>query len=114
MAKREPQLDTTYLTTRSAGETGGAILDPEAAARTASPSKVEDPAPRPSHHELDVAVPLPCRNEEPAIGSVVERFRRALPNATVYVYDNASSDRTAEVARAAGAIVRHVPRPDRK
>jgi hypothetical protein len=42
---------------------------------------------------------------------VVESFRRALPNATVYVYDNASWDRTADVARTAGAIVRHVPQP---
>ncbi len=41
-----------------------------------------------------IAVLLPCYNEEAAIRSVVSRFRRVLPGATVYVYDNASSDRT--------------------
>lgn len=53
-----------------------------------------------------VAVILPCYNEEAAVGAVVAAFRAALPDATVYVYDNASSDRTQEVARAAGAVVR--------
>ncbi|GAB4369356.1 MAG: glycosyltransferase family 2 protein [Kiloniellaceae bacterium] len=52
-----------------------------------------------------VAVLLPCYNEEAAIGQVVRAFRRALPQAEIYVYDNASSDRTAEVAAAAGATV---------
>ena len=45
-----------------------------------------------------IAVLLPCYNEEAAIGQVVRDFRAALPQATVYVYDNASSDRTGEVA----------------
>jgi glycosyltransferase involved in cell wall biosynthesis len=49
---------------------------------------------------------LPCFNEEAAIGATVEGFRRALPGATVYVYDNNSRDRTREVAAAAGAVVR--------
>ena len=53
-----------------------------------------------------IAVLLPCYNEEAAIGATVEGFRRALPGAAVYVYDNNSSDRTGEVAAAAGAIVR--------
>ena len=53
-----------------------------------------------------VAVLVPCYNEEAAIAQVVTDFRAALPDATVYVYDNASSDRTSEVARAAGAVVR--------
>ena len=53
-----------------------------------------------------VAVLLPCYNEEAAIGATVEGFRRALPEATVYVYDNNSKDRTREVAAAAGAVVR--------
>ena len=53
-----------------------------------------------------VAVLLPCYNEEAAIGATVAGFRAALPHATVYVYDNNSRDRTAEVARAAGAEVR--------
>jgi glycosyltransferase involved in cell wall biosynthesis len=53
-----------------------------------------------------VAILLPCYNEETAIAQTVADFRLALPGAVVYVYDNNSSDRTAEVARAAGAIVR--------
>jgi len=53
-----------------------------------------------------VAVILPCYNEEAAIASTVAGFRAALPGADIYVFDNNSKDRTAEVARAAGAIVR--------
>jgi glycosyltransferase involved in cell wall biosynthesis len=53
-----------------------------------------------------VAVILPCYNEEAAIAATVAGFRTALPQAAVYVYDNNSTDRTAEIARAAGAIVR--------
>ncbi|MEI9885966.1 MAG: glycosyltransferase family 2 protein [Rhizomicrobium sp.] len=56
---------------------------------------------------IEIAVILPCYNEEAAIGKTVRDFRAALPNATVYVYDNNSKDRTAEVARDAGAIVRN-------
>src|SRR5690348_10987521 len=54
----------------------------------------------------EIAVILPCYNEEAAIGNTVRAFRAALPQAQVYVYDNNSKDRTAEVARSAGAIVR--------
>ena len=54
----------------------------------------------------EIAVILPCYNEEAAIGDTVRAFRAALPRAQIYVYDNNSKDRTAEVARAAGAIVR--------
>ena len=53
-----------------------------------------------------IAVILPCYNEAAAIGQTVADFRQALPQADIYVYDNNSSDRTAEVAGAAGAIVR--------
>ncbi|MBK0394422.1 glycosyltransferase family 2 protein [Ramlibacter algicola] len=60
---------------------------------------------------VDIAVLIPCYNEEVAIGQVVRDFRRALPGARVYVYDNASTDRTAEVAAAAGAIVGQEPFP---
>ena len=49
---------------------------------------------------------LPCYNEEAAIGATVRGFREALPDATVYVYDNNSRDRTCEVAAEAGAVVR--------
>lgn len=55
---------------------------------------------------LSVAVILPCYNEEAAIGTVVADFRKALPEARIYVYDNNSRDRTSAVAAAAGAIVR--------
>ncbi len=63
----------------------------------------------PSAAAPTVAVLIPCYNEETAIASVVRDFRAALPGATIYVYDNNSSDRTVEVARAAGATVRHEP-----
>jgi glycosyltransferase involved in cell wall biosynthesis len=52
-----------------------------------------------------VAVLIPCFNEEITIGEVVRNFRAQLPDADVFVYDNNSSDRTAEMARAAGAVV---------
>jgi glycosyltransferase involved in cell wall biosynthesis len=53
-----------------------------------------------------VAVLVPCFNEEAAIAKVVADFRASLPDATVYVYDNNSTDKTIEVALAAGAEVR--------
>jgi glycosyltransferase involved in cell wall biosynthesis len=55
---------------------------------------------------LRIAVLVPCFNEEAAVAAVVGGFRKALPTAKIYVYDNNSKDRTAEVARAAGAEVR--------
>ena len=61
--------------------------------------------------ELKVAVLLPCRNESPTIAKVVKDFQTVLPKATVYVYDNASTDNTAERAAHAGAIVRYAPEP---
>jgi glycosyltransferase involved in cell wall biosynthesis len=54
----------------------------------------------------EIAILVPCFNEEFTIGQTVSAFREALPPATVYVYDNNSTDRTIEVARAAGAVVR--------
>jgi glycosyltransferase involved in cell wall biosynthesis len=54
---------------------------------------------------IDIAVLLPCHNEEAAIGRVVAAFSAALPQAKIYVYDNLSTDRTAERAREAGARV---------
>ena len=57
-----------------------------------------------------VAVLLPCYNEEVTIERVVRDFRAALPDAVVYVYDNNSTDRTAEIAAAGGAVVRKEPR----
>ncbi|RYD55610.1 MAG: glycosyltransferase [Sphingomonadales bacterium] len=56
--------------------------------------------------EPRIAVLLPCYNEEAAIAQTIASFRAALPMATIYVYDNNSGDRTIEVAREAGAVVR--------
>ncbi len=53
-----------------------------------------------------IAVLIPCYNEEQTIEKVVADVRRELPEAAVYVYDNNSTDRTAELAEAAGAVVR--------
>src|SRR3989337_137443 len=53
-----------------------------------------------------IAVLLHCYNEEAAVASTVAAFRAALPDAAIYVYDNNSADRTVEIAREAGAIVR--------
>lgn len=66
---------------------------------------------RPSLKGYKVAVLLPCRNEALTIAQVVKDFRAALPEAKIYVYDNRSTDNTAEQAAAAGAIVRYEPVP---
>ena len=55
---------------------------------------------------LRVAILVPCFNEEAAVATVVADFRKSLPAADIFVYDNNSTDRTAEAARAAGAAVR--------
>jgi Glycosyl transferase family 2 len=68
------------------------------ARRQAAPIRAYSPPPR-------IAVLVPCMNEEAAVASVVASFRDALPDADVYVYDNNSTDRTAEAARDAGAVV---------
>jgi len=57
-----------------------------------------------------IAVLVPCYNEEAAIAAVVRDFRRVLPGAVVYVYDNNSRDQTAARAREAGAVVRQETR----
>ena len=58
----------------------------------------------------NIAVLIPCFNEEPTIAKVVADFRKALPEAVIYVYDNNSTDNTGTVARQAGAVVRKVPK----
>jgi glycosyltransferase involved in cell wall biosynthesis len=55
----------------------------------------------------EIAVLIPCYNEAKTIEKVVKDFRRELPEATVYVYDNNSTDGTDEIARKAGAVVRY-------
>ena len=57
-----------------------------------------------------VAVLVPCYNEAVTVAKVVDDFRRCLPDATVYVYDNNSTDGTADIAREHGAVVRHESR----
>ena len=54
-----------------------------------------------------IAVLLPCYNEEKTIGKVIADFRKVLPEAVIYVYNNNSSDRTEEIARESGAVVRN-------
>lgn len=54
-----------------------------------------------------IAVLIPCYNESKTIGKVVSDFKRELPEADIYVYDNNSTDGTAEIAAAAGAIIRY-------
>jgi len=56
-----------------------------------------------------IAVLVPCHNEEGAIGKVIADFRAALPGSAIFVYDNNSTDRTAGIAAAAGAVVRREP-----
>jgi glycosyltransferase involved in cell wall biosynthesis len=69
-------------------------------------SSVDATAPGGSVSNLQLAVLIPCYNEEVAIGKVVADFRASLPTARIYVYDNNSSDGTVAAARAAGAVVR--------
>lgn len=57
-----------------------------------------------------IAVLIPCYNEEITIGKVVDDFKRELPEADIYVYDNNSSDGTADIAREHGAIVKRETR----
>lgn len=54
-----------------------------------------------------IAVLIPCYNEAVTIKKVINDFQKVLPEATIYVYDNNSSDNTAEIAKAEGAVVRH-------
>ena len=57
-----------------------------------------------------IAVLIPCYNESKTISKVVRDYRKALPEAVVYVYDNNSTDGTDVLAREAGAVVRYEPR----
>jgi len=84
----------------------------QTALRTAPPStrlSAIDGGRAPLALGVPIAVLIPAYNEEAAIGQTVRDFKAALPNATIYVYDNNSSDRTALVAAQAGAVVRREP-----
>jgi glycosyltransferase involved in cell wall biosynthesis len=72
-------------------------------------NSVERSSPSASPDSTRIAVIIPCFNEEVAIGNVVAAFAKSLPTAKIYVYDNRSTDRTADVARKAGAIVGSEP-----
>ncbi len=61
----------------------------------------------PRYAGLEIAILVPCHNEAASIAHVVADFATSIPGATVYVYDNNSSDQTVDVARAAGAVVRY-------
>ena len=76
--------------------------------RMHKPAEQIDPARRVQTGErpLEVAILLPCYNEGLVIRTVIERFRTAVPEARIYVYDNNSKDRSAQIARSTGAIVR--------
>lgn len=58
----------------------------------------------------EIAVIIPCYNEALTIGKVIDDFCRELPEASVYVYDNNSTDGTADIARSRGVVVRLEPR----
>lgn len=62
-----------------------------------------------SQNSSQIAVAIPCHNEEATIVRVIEDFRAACPEADIHVFDNASTDKTAALAREAGAIVHFVP-----
>ena len=83
-----------------------ALADAGARERSASVAPAAHPPVDGSH----VAVLIPCYNEAITIGKVVDDFRRVLPGASIYVYDNNSSDDTARIAREHGACVRFEPR----
>lgn len=69
-----------------------------------------NPVERPETAVARIAVTIPCYNEASTIASVIAAFREALPEADIYVFDNNSTDGTAEIARRAGAVVRNESR----
>src|SRR6185295_16948425 len=80
-----------------------AQIQPKIVAAQSAAPPFEDPM---TVRSARIAVLLPCYNEELTIGQTVAAFRKALPAASIYVYDNNSKDRTVEQATKAGAIVR--------
>lgn len=60
------------------------------------------------YRNLHVAVVVPCHNEEVTVGIVIDSFRAALPQASIHIFDNLSTDETAAIARSKGAHVWHV------
>lgn len=85
----------------------GAHCAPAAYPKTARKKNKNLPAKREVNILDKIAVLIPCYNESQTVQKVVADFRRVLPEATIYVYDNNSTDGTADLARTAGAVVRH-------
>jgi glycosyltransferase involved in cell wall biosynthesis len=79
--------------------------DPGFDARTLSGREIMARIRKTSQSDKKIAVLVPCYNEEVTVEKVVRDFKRELPDSVIYVYDNNSTDRTAELARKAGAIV---------
>ena len=67
-----------------------------------------DQSPPPLYRNFNVAVVVPCHNEELTVGSVIKNFRQALPEATVYIFDNLSTDHTGAITTEMGAELRRV------
>lgn len=84
------------------------IVSPASPARALLDDLARRLAAEPAHAPV-LAVLLPCYNEAATVAETVRTFQAALPSATVYVYDNNSTDGTAAAALAAGAVVRHEP-----
>lgn len=63
-----------------------------------------------SNEKKSIAVAIPCHDEAETVATVIEGFARVLPDAEIHVFDNASTDSTAEIARRSGAQVHPVPR----
>jgi glycosyltransferase involved in cell wall biosynthesis len=74
-----------------------------------TPERMLQELEKPHTDQKTVAVLVPCHNEAAAIRAVVTQFQRFLPHATVYVYDNSSTDGTTDIATKAGATVRSEP-----
>lgn len=109
-AAAEANAGATSASATDAAVANAAAVDAgatDAAATDAATPEAAETAPTAKGH---VAVLIPCYNEELTVGEVIDDFRRVLPGASIYVYDNNSSDRTAQVAREHGAQVRFEPR----
>lgn len=104
-AAAEANAGATSAAATDAAVANAAAVD--AGATDAATPEAAETAPTAKGH---VAVLIPCYNEELTVGEVIDDFRRVLPGASIYVYDNNSSDRTAQVAREHGAQVRFEPR----
>lgn len=100
-------VQTSYEASPPDAAVSGAV--PLMSAITSPAGTLSAPAALPLPAHLRIAVLLPCYNEEQTVAACVTDFRRVLPNARIYVFDNASTDRTSFMASAAGATVIREP-----